>query len=77
MVTLEKADKVRQGFKVRRHQAKTICHTLHARIERTSASQDCWMNNINEDIESLELTPRGATDLTNDRLQWRSFIRTQ
>jgi len=34
------------------------------------------MRNINEDIESIGLTFRGAEDLTNDRGQCRPFIRT-
>ena len=32
--------------------------------------------NTNEDIESIGPTLRGAMDLTKDRRQWRSFIRT-
>jgi len=33
-------------------------------------------HNINEDIESVGLTLRGAMDLAKDRGHWRSFIRT-
>ena len=38
-----------------------------------------WIDNVKEskeDIESIGLTLLGAMNLTKDRGQWRSFIRT-
>ena len=35
-----------------------------------------WIDILNEDIESIRLTLSGAVDLTKDRRQWRSFVRT-
>jgi len=35
-----------------------------------------WIDNINEDIESIGLQLRGAMGFTKDRGQWSSFIRT-
>ena len=52
---------------------------LHTRFEgkrHRGRPRQRWIDNINEDITSLGLTLRGAMDLTRDRGQWRSFIRT-
>ena len=35
-----------------------------------------WIDNVNEDFESVGLTLRGAMDLTKNWGQWRSFIHT-
>jgi len=53
---------------------------LHARFEgkrNKDRPRMRWIiDNINENIESVGLTLRGAMELTKDRGQWRSFIRT-
>ena len=65
---------------VERMPADRIPHNaLHARFEgkrNKGRPRLRWIDNINEDITSLGLTLRGALDLTSDRGQWRSFIRT-
>jgi len=48
-------------------------HTQYSKEKETKADQDY---DVNEDIESFGRTSRGAMDLTKDRGQWRSFIRT-
>ena len=54
-------------------------NALHARFERErnkGRPRLRWTDNVKKDIESIGLTLRGAKDLTKDRGQWRSFIRT-
>jgi hypothetical protein len=54
-------------------------NALHARFEgkrNKGRPRLRWIDNITQDIASLGLTLRGALDLTTDRGQWRSFIRT-
>src|SRR6218665_2990132 len=54
-------------------------NAVHARFE--GKRNKCrpglrWIDSINEDMESIGLTLRGAIDLTKNRGQWRSFIRS-
>src|SRR6218665_1807840 len=35
-----------------------------------------WIDDVNEDIDSIGLTLWGAMNLTKNRRQWKSFIRT-
>jgi len=52
---------------------------LHARFEgkRNKGRRRLrWIDNVNEDIESIGLTLRGTMGFTRDRGQWKSFIRT-
>ena len=74
-------DKVIQRFgHVERMPFDRIPHNaLHARFEgkrNKGRPRLRWIDNITQDIASLGQTLRGALDLTTDRGQWKSFIRT-